>query len=331
MESAEFGFGKYAARIVRGSIKDAHTLIDEGMDAGAGRQPGAGITNFDEWARSHRQAVTFFGLFEQSIRDIERLLKVGVDLAESMAVLMETDGRSVVSPLVLSRSLGETILRVCHLIDAKVPPARLVARMAAFQVDSVEGNLRASVAFGPTATEEGERARENIAALHRLLKDGGVELGPAKTPPFTAWVGVDGQRETVEFNATDAYKRHVPRGTWHWSLGSGITHGRGWMLPSVVGAHDDERLSTTVELYGVAADAVLELSDALCRAVSEHTGLDVDRHLKKNHQRRMGISGWLRSLPGPAVDHVEYASRGPDWVPSPPRSATSFDRIPPKN
>ena len=314
METVEFGPGVYAARIVRAAVKDMGVLLDQTLEAGSERRPSAGITVFDQWARAHEHAAFFLAVFQQSMDDVERLLRACIDMAESIALLMETNGRSVISPLVLSRSLGEGVMRICHVIAADVPPSRTLARMAAFQLEAVEGNLRTAQAFGAQGVEEGERARGNIAEMQAWFTDHGIELGAGRVAPFTAWVRVDGETENIEFNATDAYKRHMPRSVWHWSLGSGVTHSRGWMLPSVVGVRDEEALSSTIEMYVTTADAILELGDALATAASAHVGLDVDSYLKKNHLRRRGLLTWVRGNSDLAVGHREYAARGAEWT-----------------
>lgn len=324
MPSGEFSPGMYAARIVRAVLKDVDDLLDQVLEAGADRRPTAGITAFDEWARTHKHSEFYLAVFRQSMDDVERLLRTCVDMAESIAVLMETNGPSFVSPLVLSRSLGEAVMRVCHVIAADVPPQRTLARMAAFQLEAVEGNLRAAQMFGAQAAAEGARALDNIAEMQDWLKREGFELGPHRVKPFTAWIKVDGQTENIEFNATDAYKRYMPMGVWHWNLGSGVTHSRGWMLPSVAGAGDDAPLSSLVELFITVTDVVLELGDALARAGAAHTALDVDWFHKKNHLRRRGMLSLAKRNNDIAVDHREYAARGPDWVYSETRLGDAF-------
>lgn len=313
----EFGAGPYMARLLRAAMKDARKLFEEAVEAAAERRPNAGITSFDRWARSHEHASFYWAVFGQAINDAERLLGASADLAESIAVLLDTGGRSIVSPLVLPRSLGEAVLRICHTFDPNVPPARTLVRMAAFQLEGVEGNLRTARAFGRDADDEAERAAKNIAEMHAMFAAHGIERGPGRVDPFTAWLRLEGETENLEFNATDAYKRHTPRDAWAWSLGSGATHSRGWMLPSLVGTTNDEPLSSTIETYVATSGAVLELGDAFASVAAAHADIGVDWFLKKNHLRRRGMLSWTARHTDLAVDHREYASRGASWEPSP--------------
>lgn len=141
---------RYVARLIRSVLEHASTLVDQSLDAGGERRPDAGVTRFDTWMHEHEHGRTYSMMFMESVGESERLLRAAADMARSIAVLLESREGFAVSPHVLTRSLGEGVMRLCFLLDPDVPPARTMLRIATFQLATHEGNLETARAFAPT-------------------------------------------------------------------------------------------------------------------------------------------------------------------------------------
>lgn len=318
--------GQYVARLIRSSVRDVAKLVEQAAEDGAKRLDGAGITKLDEWMRAHKSVGFLYGgVFDQSIEMIERHLRLCEELAESMALVLESRPVSA-TPIVLERSLGEAVMRLAYTLDASAPPVRTALRMAAYQLDSIEGNLPAARSFGYYAQAEGERALESTAEMHKWLTDAGFILHPARAEPFTASLELDGHRENLRFNATDAYRAYAPTTPWMWELGSGVTHSRGWMLSALMPTTRTDPVTPPHDVALSVGASVVELCDVLARTARDHTGTDVDWFLKKNHLRRLGIASGRPGSQSPKVGHIEYAQRGPDWKRSEGSMGPSFIR-----
>jgi hypothetical protein len=323
-----FGPGVYIARHLRSTLVDADELLDQALTAGAARNDGSGVARLDEWMRGHPHGDFLHGaIFDANMETVERLLRSCRDLTTGLALALDTNGELRTSLFVLQRALGEAVMRLCYIMDADIPPARSLARMAAYQVEGIEGNLAAADAFGSYAVEEGARIRATISELQRRLTEGGFELTPdTRRPPLTAGVTLDGQRENVKFNATDAFKKYVPGSSWQWELGSGVTHSRGWMLSSIVPTLETEAPGTAIELVVGVGLVVFDLADAVARVAAAHTGVYVDWFLKKVHSRRLGANSWTNGGRSLSVGHVEYASRPPEFKAAEGHLGASFRR-----
>ena len=328
-EHRQFSVSVYAAKTIRMTIRDVRQMVNAAADAGGDRREGAGVTVLDRWMRAHEQSDFLFGaLWDQNIETMEQLLGLCNDLAESTAVLLDHASPPAASPFVLVRSLGETVMRIAHMLDAEARPARTVARIAAYQLESIEGNLRAAEAFGTNGKTDAKEARENIRQMHRSLSDAGFQLFPDRREPFTVSIGIDGERENLKFDATAAFKRYLPSSPWLWELGSGVTHARGWMIGGLIETTRTDPITSAMDVALSAAGAVVELADTFARIAVSQTGLDVDSFLKANHLRRRGITSWTPNAPTLSVDHTEYARRDGNWKPKPFVGGESFHAKP---
>jgi len=323
----DFGPGVYIARHLRRTLADAEELLDQALTAGAARNDGSGVARLDEWMLAHPHRDFLRGaIFGTNMETVERLLRSCRDLTTGLALALDANGELRTSLFVLQRALGEAVMRLCYIMDAEVPPARSLARMAAYQIESIEGNLAAADSFGSHAVEEAVRIKAAILELQRRLAKGGFELTPdTRRPTLTAAVTLDGQRENIKFNATDAFKKYVPGSSWQWELGSGVTHSRGWMLSSIVPTVETEAPGTVIDLVVGVGLVVFDLADAVARVAFSHTGVDVDWFLKKVHSRRRGAISWTSSHPN-LVGHVEYASRSPEFKAETGHLGASFQR-----
>jgi hypothetical protein len=324
----EFGPGVYAARLVRSTIKDADRLLDQAMEAGYFRVAGTGIATLDPWMRDHPHAKFIYGeIFAENANVTERLLRNCSDLAEGLALALDANGSVLTSLYVLQRALGEAVMRICYMFDAAVAPARTMARLAAYQIESVEGNLRAAEAFGRAGKESAGRTLSHIDMLHKMMKEGGFELHPdTRRPPLTFSVSIDGERENIKFDATAAFKKYVPASAWQWELGSGVTHSRGWMLASILPTLETEAPGSTVDSIMGVALTVFELADALAVTAAAHTGVNADWFRKRIHGRRRGALSWTESHDDLAVGHVEYSNRPANFIAKKGHPGTGFYR-----
>jgi hypothetical protein len=327
-KGTDFGPGAYIARHLRSTLADAEELFDQALTAGAARNDGSGVARLDDWMLSHPHRDFLRGaIFDTNMETVERLLRSCRDLTRGLALALGTNGELRTTLFVLQRALGEAVMRLSYIMDADIPPAGSLARMAAYQVETIEGNLAAANSFGPHAVEEAARIRAAISELQRRLSEGGFELTPdVRRPPLTASVTLDGHRENIKFNATDAFKKYVPGSSWQWELGSGVTHSRGWMLSSIVPTLETEAPGTVIDVVVGVGLILFDLADAVARVASGHTGVDVDWFLKKVHSRRRGAISWTSAHKNLSVGHVEYAGRLPEFKAEEGHLGASFHR-----
>lgn len=305
------GSPAWAARLLQATLLDAVDMLGDAAEAGVREPPTAHRAAVLSYLRQNPHADLLAGIYDSNKDTTERLVRASYDVVKTLIRIMESDDPTPVSALILDRALGESILRICYIHDATVPAAKNLTRMAVYQLEAIEGNLRTAEAFGDDGTAEAARARENIAEMHSLLRAGGFEIGEGRRPPLSGWLRLDGQTESASFNATDAYKRYIRVGSWQWAIGSGATHGLGWLLPNVVGTVEEEPMSTAPETLLTVLMSCIEIADALARSAQAYTGADVDQFLRKIHQRRLGASAALGVPMGRAVDHREYG--GPSF------------------
>ena len=214
------------------------------------------------------------------------------------------------SAMVLARSAGEIIMRFCHIHDPNVPPTRTLLRMAAYQLESVEDQLRTAEAFGEHGQDDARQAHENMSGMQSFITDSGiVRLADSRRGEFTLNLSLDGATENIKFNATAAYSRYLQVGFWDWALGSGATHGRGWFLPNVMGTSDEPPSMSRSEVAITVTLQLLELATAFAVVLGGHTGMDTNEYLRKVHQRRIGATAVDRARPGFAVGHQQYGDR----------------------
>lgn len=310
----EVGSPEWCARLLRATMSDTLALITETLAVagnGVGSSPRAALK---QYVQSHEHGDFLGAVVLQSKVDMERSIRAAADLGCAIVTLFEAGGTSVMGSLVLARSAGEIIMRFCHIHDPNLPPARTLLRMAAYQLESIEDNLRTAIAFGAHGEDDARDARANITEMHRFFADNGIErLADSRRPEFTVNLSLDGVTENVKFNATDAYRRFLPVGYWDWALGSGATHGRGWFLPNVLGTFDEEAFMDRGEVAITVTLQILELATAFSVAVGGHTGAATDDFERKVHQRRLGATAADRDQPGHAVSHREYGQ--PPTVP----------------
>lgn len=306
----EVGSPPWCARLLRTTLEDSLALITDGLAASGRRLPGASRTVLHQYVEAHAHGNFLGSVVLQSKIEMERSIRAVADLVTGIITLFEAGGVAVMSSMVLARSAGEIIMRFCHIHDPNVTPAKTLLRMAAYQLESVEDNLRTSEAFGVHGERDAKEAHENIREMQRFLTGHGIALLPdRRRPEFTTNISLDGETESVKFNATDAYRRYLQVGFWDWALGSGATHGRGWFLPNVIGTFQEKPFSDRDEIAATVTLQILELATALAVAVGGHTGMDTNEFQRKVHQRRLGVTVADREQAGHAVSHREYGQR----------------------
>lgn len=306
----QVGSPQWCARLLRATLDDSLALITEALAVSGRRLQGAPRTVLQQYVQAHEHGNFLGAVVLQSKIDMERSIRAVADLVSGIITIFEAGGGAVMSSMVLARSAGEIIIRFCHVHDPNVPPTKTMLRMAAYQLESVEDNLRTSEAFGVHGEEDARDARENIAQMQRFLSEHGIILLPdRRRAEFTVNVSLDGETENVKFNATDAYRRYLQVGFWDWALGSGATHGRGWFLPNVIGTFEEQPFSDRNEIAVTVTLQILELATAFAVAVGGHTGMDTNEYQRKVHQRRVGVTAADREQAGHAVSHREYGER----------------------
>lgn len=309
VERPEVGSAAWCARLLRSTLDDTLQLIVDALATGADLIEGAPRAALHGFVSAHDNAEFLSGVVLQSKIDMERSIRAVGDLVHAIIALFEASGGSPVSTMVLARSAGESILRFCHIHDPSCSPARTLIRMAAYQLESIEDNLRTAEAFGIHGETDAREALANIATMHGYLASNGfVRRVGQRRPEFTVNLTFCGETENVSFNATDAYKRHLPVGYWDWALGSGATHTRGWFLPNIVGTFDEEPFMDDREVAATVTLQILELASAFAAALGGHTGMDTDEYQRKVHQRRVGVTA-TDSATGQPVGHREYGRR----------------------
>jgi hypothetical protein len=262
-----------------------------------------------EWIDSQAQRGFFSYLFNRSVGASERTLRSSAEMAESIAILLESESASMVSPHVLARAVGEGIMRICYVADATIAPAQTLLRMAAFELATFEGTFTTMRAFGGRHTDELENALANVKLMHRWLTENGITRTSAKREPFSTNLSLEGHVENISFNATAAYERYMPASAWSYNLGSGATHSRGWMLPSLVGTVEEDALATRADSAATVGHIILDVADALARIGAGHAGINVNTFLRTTHLRRNGIVRMGGRGDAISVNFEEYASR----------------------
>ncbi|NQX10367.1 hypothetical protein HQQ80_01870 [Microbacteriaceae bacterium VKM Ac-2855] len=301
------GSPAWCGRLLRSTLSDTLPLIVEALGTAADLPTGAPRTILHDFVSNHEHAEFLGGIVLQSKIDMERSIRAVADYVSAIVTLLETGGDAVVSVMALSRSAGESVLRFCHIHDPTVTPARTLTRMAAYQLESIEDNLRTAEAFGEHGEDDAREARENIATMHRYLTDHGFSRLPGqRRPEFTVNITLAGETQNVSFNATDAYRRYLAVGYWDWAIGSGATHGRGWLLPNIVGTFDEEPFMERSDVATTVTLQLLELADAFATAIGGHTGISIENYKRKIHQRRIGATAADRPHDGQAVSHRDY-------------------------
>jgi len=301
--------GKYVARLIRSTIRDTTELVDTIVDSAATRPLGSGIQRMQEWIDAQARRDFFSYIFNQSVGASERTLRSSAEMAASIAILLESDSTLMVSPHVLARAVGEGIMRICYVADPAVTPPQTLLRMAAFELATHEGNFSTMRAFGDREKDELESLRGNITLMHRWLTDSGIARTPARREPFSTSLSLEGHVENISFNATAAYERYMPASAWSYNLGSGATHSRGWMLPSLVGTIEEDALATPADSAATIGHIILDVADALARIGAGHAGIAVDAFLRATHLRRNGIVRMGGRGSDISLNYAEYASR----------------------
>jgi len=306
----DVGSPEWCARLIRSTLDETLPLITEALAAAADLVEGAPRTVLREYVSAKEHGAFLGAVVLQSKIDMERSIRAVADLAKGIIALFETGMETTMSAMVLARSAGEIIMRFCHIYDPSVPPARTLLRMAAYQLESIEDNLRTAEAFGVHGASDADQARENITAMHGFFTNNGLaRLADTRRGEFTVNLTLDGVTENVKFNATAAYMRFLQVGFWDWALGSGATHGRGWFLPNVVGTFEEAPFMTRGEVAVTVTLQIMELATAFAAALGSHTGMDTNEYQRKVHQRRLGASAADREQTGHAVGHREYGQR----------------------
>jgi hypothetical protein len=307
-------------------MADSVTLMSRAFETHHDNMPGTAFADLSALISADANAHILGEICEVSFEFLERLIGMCGDLATSIVVLMESGETTAVSPMALERVLGEAVLRICYIFDANIPPARMLVRMAAYQLEAVEDQLKTTEAFGKDGIEELERHTAQIRGMHALLANAGFERVPSRRRAiFTASLSFDGHRDNVDMNATDAYKKYVKVGQWQWATGSGAIHSRGWFLPNVVGTRGEPPMSTRDEISATVALSILELADSFARVAKGFTGVDIEEVLRGNHYRRMGLSSPEHGTIKQAVHYTDYGAK---FQPERPdsRSGASFRR-----
>lgn len=298
----------WSARMLRGLLNDVEAALGDAAAAGVQEPPTGQRAVIREYlVRSNEELL--WAVLDVHQDTTQRLIRAALDIAKSIIRILDSEDPGPVSALILDRALGEAAMRLCFIHEPGIAPARSLVRMALYQLESIEGNLRTAEAFRGDGLDEAARARENIAEMHARLTAGGFEIGPGRREPYSGWLRLDGETESASFNATDAYQRYLKVGSWQWAIGSGATHGLGWLLPNVVGTVDEDPMSTPQETLLTVVLSTIEVADALVRTAGGYTGTDVDPHLKRIHQRRLGVSAALGIPTGYAIHHSEYGDR----------------------
>jgi hypothetical protein len=305
----EIGSSGYCARIIRSTMADSVTLMAGALTAHHEDRPGTAFGNLKALVSADPNSEILAEICDVSLDSLERLVRMCGDLATSIAVLMESEEPTAVSPMVLERVLGEAVLRICYIFDVEIPPARMLVRMAAYQLEAVEDQLHTTEAFGKDGIEDVEANIAQIQKMHALLAKAGFERTSARRSVFTASLSLYGQRDNLDMNATDAYKKYIKVGQWQWATGSGAIHSRGWFLPNVFGTRAEPAMSSRDDIAATVALSVLELSDSFARAALGFTGVNINGVLRRNHQRRLGLAEPDIDQDKRAVHFTEYGAK----------------------
>jgi hypothetical protein len=203
---------------------------------------------------------------------ISMLLAHATDHIRALAHDMQRDPVPVWSPLTLCRSVLESTVWMCHLLDPEISTDTRLCRIAALWLDDTQPARTAAATFG---SEHAAGVDEHHSYKLNELEAGGftidvdrrqrpvrVRLGPAAAP--------------LKLNMTEEITRLMPENAPSpYRLSSGAAHGRPWMLERSVSRTEDGQLVGEGSTSEAAALAVMLCMEAWLTAWGSYFGLDV--------------------------------------------------------
>ncbi|MCU1471339.1 MAG: hypothetical protein JWQ39_2488 [Glaciihabitans sp.] len=246
-------FSKLCVDLIRQQRRDLRTVVGAAVAVPyAEAPPTSGRRKWWNWAQARSDVNILSLVMDCGLDDAIRLLNAADDHAQAIQVLLGSEQNLMASAMTLERGRIESSLRFCYLMDATVSPVKTVLRMAAFQLEAIEGTHSTALKFGadmPAARLA--EIREAMDEAKGLLEENGFVLTKRKeADTYTYSLNFNGLDETVAFNATDAATRYFPGHSFEWSVTSGAVHSSAWLLPTVVGSAEEVALSASDYMVG---------------------------------------------------------------------------------
>jgi hypothetical protein len=214
------------------------------------------------------------------VATVETFLTHALDHSRALANDMLRDPMPIWSPLTLCRTVQESTVWMCHLLDAEISAETRLCRLAALWLDDSQPARTAAMTFGA------EHAA-NVDEYHQFklteLKLGGftVDIGSDRRP---LRVRLGDAVAPLRLNLTDEVARLMPEGAPSpYRLGSGAVHGRPWMLERSVTRTADGQLVGEGSTSGMAALTVILCMEAWVTAWGNYFGLDVTGQISAIH------------------------------------------------
>ena len=255
-----------------------------------------------DFMRTAKAAEDLEGLRWWAARSVSLDLHAAEEHARGLReVLASTDEMMPLPAMSLARSSGEAMLHTCWLLDSATTREERLARWCGRLLHDTQEPLATVLQFGFEASQaEVGDTTEARALAQNLMKRAGFELETRKDShgELTQTVTYAGARSRLSPRVDQSVGTYVPiaEAPACWTVWSGAAHSRGWMVAGLEG-----------DGYTIVASIVaplLDISDALIRALTKYFGLEARPLLGKTHQRRTAVLGYARpgGVPG-GLDH----------------------------
>ncbi|QNE34315.1 hypothetical protein [Leifsonia shinshuensis] len=319
---AQIGFQEYAAKIVAQERQDLRHAFLESTDYAAGNLEvhGSGLRNVVEWMETRAEFPALRVIFEQGLEDAVRLLNSIDAHTEAIELLFRSGRGHTPAASTLLRAVHEAVVVLCYLYDSEVPPAQSVARLAAYKIDSVQGNESTLAEFGRDASPKDlKRVQESTDGIKAFFAENGFVLGATKEPSrLCPSVSFEGERAQVRLKTTELAKTYLPDETYGWVIASGAVHSKPWFLPSTVDGFTEDAMAHPDESAATVLFSLLYAAGVLANTLRAHSGFDTTSAERRAFTRLKAAVARLDGTPFSPIDLETYKARGKSSAQRPP-------------
>ncbi len=215
-----------------------------------------------------------------------------------------------------ARAVYEAVVQTCWLIDVEVSAEQRMARWAGRLLHDSQEPPNALDSFGEKEAAKQEKSK-TVAGRglgQKLMARAGFELKAkgGERSDETRNVTYRGEVSQLTPNIQDFVARFTPDQQSLWTIFSGATHSRGWLVAGIEG--------DAVELFTSILLPLLDTGDALVVEVGRYFGLDPRPPVERLHRHRGVLLRRARPSQSPMVGVDGYRAASGAWA-LPPRSA----------
>mgnify|MGYP006976755258 CR=1 FL=1 len=244
----------------------------------------------------HSEKANLLGLRWWAHRATTLNLRAAGEHLTGVSVVLQAERLLPLPAMALARSVYESVVNTCWLVDAEVSAEQRLARWAGRLLHDSQEPASALDSFGnaKAAKKERERLIDARRLGQRLMMRAGFDLkakGGDKSDE-TARVAYGSESSSLTPNITELVNRFTPASNL-WHLFSGAAHSRGWLVSGLEGSETEIIVSVIVPL--------LDTSDALAFEMSRYFGLDPRPTIERTHRQRTVIVQRARPNDSPVV------------------------------